>query len=851
MTCRENKMRSVLMALQKQVMRALGRPVEDYEVQSAIHEAGHQFSQAPNPTREELMQVLRGLRQQIVNSDKFTDAEKYRPANGPRSQTGLVTRLDQELERIRTGKDENGRPLRPEQLNLGKHIAGVQRMSEILAEKQDSTNEYLTVYARHMGVPLDEARSRYEKLVHTDRALRDRTHISLQDTSWQDGLKVAGLSASAQSNLTQSNQARWALETMETERRGKVASLPSRPSLQPKHRRDVLSSSDPAVKLQCAGCGQFGHTQDGCPFRREADTEREQARRLAAAQDTMDKMTVAFRAKKTLAQLDAGETVSNLSESGQRINVRIDADTITPGDTNARRILEADNALIEASVRKHRAAEKELADAKAAHAEAAAELEAVRGPIPHVSSFVQSYAYNPDAGVLEVTTRPYTLKTTGEERPAKSYYYKMDAEEFAQLEASPKFSHDISSGVFASGRNGNRYKFESDADMEAALTQRQCPSCGHWATLNSSHQCPVTGDGGDNDDWNHRMALSSAREQSRLMSLPSPVPANVKVEQVRSRVSLRMPGKVYVRDQNGAYVRDTNGRPKTIVGQMQLPDPAAVKKARGNGSAAVGEFGGNFLGGTVKGRVTVWSEPGTGTPLYHVSNVRCSCGKQPCEHATAARTRLSLVYGRAVETSSAAGGRNFATPEGNKVAVEQIRTEPHELLPKIRARRAEQMANYVARYAGQPAKMAITNRPVDTTTGRPVTEADIPPVWQTSDGRQVAVGRDAGRDVAAEVRQRLAARTSGDGDEAPRWRVHVDRSGGVWVRPPVATRDMQTKLQEAFGLPSRPGQGVYIAPDRASQHHMLDRLAGQQPRYSLPGRMPVSADNMGLHHPMV
>lgn len=831
MVCRENKGRSAAISVMKHMMRSLGiTSYRDWEAQSLTHEMGHRFAAAPDPSREELIAMWKGMRQQVLNDPTISDADKFRPATGRGGQTGIITRIDQELERIATGCDEDGNPLKPEQLNLGKHFAAVARMSGSYMRQQEAKKAYYEVYARHMGVTADEAKSRFEALTERARKLRDNTQIDLQD-GWRDGLAVAGFSSQQQADIGQSNPTRFALMTMEAERRANIASLPSRPTIRPEHVHPVLSPDDPRVAEQCVGgCGQFGHTAANCPNQAEVTAANEAAVRYAAAREKVDGMRRVAQARTDLGVLASGQPVSNVDSSGNRIVPDIDADQINPSDTAA--IAKLDEiAQGENSVRKARAAAAELKEARQANEDAQQALEAARGVIPQVSSFVQEVAYNPEASVFTVTTRPKKLVRRGRDgapagtiREGETYVYHMTQEEYAQLVASPDFGHQISTGVFVRGPQGDRFKFENTADAAEASLQRRCPSCGQWATMNSSHRCPIDGTGTSEENNRHRTALYAEREKARLAGLGVTTLDTAARDRVTARAKFRLPGKVYQK------VTDAEGNEVMVPvqGSIVLPHPRAVTKTREAGGVALGSFTTSYLDAQVSGEVAVWNEPGTGTPLYRVSKLKCSCGvRQPCRHAPVAAGFVGKPYG-AVRTTGSPGTVNFERPRDT--AEDQVPTMDRLNYSRIRERRVQAAVAYTQEYVTTPARRGFATGPRNAATGQPVSPHSIPSTWQAGNRR---VDVDDPVKVADAVRVGMAART----DDPRAWRVSVDGAGGVWVRAAVPSPNADHQLRTAFGLPSGAGRrGVYISPERAARHHMLDRLAGREPQF-LPSRI--------------
>ncbi|MDW4912444.1 hypothetical protein [Streptomyces californicus] len=263
MVCRENKGRSAVIGYQKHLLRQLGyTDYDDFELQSGIHEFGHQYEGFPAPSKKEQLAFLNGLKQQIEGDPRISSADKHRESD---RQPGMVTRIDQEISRLRTGKDEYGRPLQGKHKMRGQDLAAMQRLGVLLQRNQEAKDGYFDVYARTMGVSAAEARGRWKALVRRQKSQRENTRISLTD-QWRDNLAVSGFTAMHQADIGQSNVSRDALRIMEEERRAKLDSLPTRAALTSAQRVRLAEPGKGTV--QCAGeggCGQFGHERSACP----------------------------------------------------------------------------------------------------------------------------------------------------------------------------------------------------------------------------------------------------------------------------------------------------------------------------------------------------------------------------------------------------------------------------------------------------------------------------------------------------------------------------------------------------------------------------------------------------------
>lgn len=805
MVCRENKGRSAAIGLIKHMLRADGlTSYTDWEAQSLTHALAHRYDAAPAPSLEDQVALWKGMRQQILNNPNISDADKFRPATGRGGQPGLITRIDQELTRLATGLDEQGRPLTQAQLNIGKNFAAVTRMTGGLKRQQEAKAAYFEVYARHTGVSLTEAEDRFHELTNVGRAEREGTQIDLRD-GWRDRLQVAGLSSDQQADMGEDNRTRYALRVMESERTSKIASMPARPAIRPEHVTRVLASDDPSVKVQCVGgCGQFGHTVADCPNKAEVDAARAANDRADAARSELQFMVRVASARAAKKALDAGEAVPAVDSAGVPLLDNHGGAAIEPGDAAALADIEALAAEDGYSTRKHRAAVTEVIASKKALNSAEEALASKRGPVPPVSSFVQAVAYNPESSVFVVQMRPYKLKTTGEERPAKKYVYHMTEEDYAKLMSSPSLGEELNRLVLRRPGGNDPLKFESDADAAEAVRQRRCPTCGQWASLNSSHQCVVRRDDSNLDEYAHREQVRMSREQARLAQLKSTLAAP-DVPRARAtrldRVSI--PGR----------------------GAMSLPSAAQMSAIRQSGGVGLGKFQGNYFGATVSGHVAVWNEPGSGQPLYRVSEVKCSCGaQQPCKHAPRVTAMLSKPYG-AQQTTAQPGMRTFERP--NAAAQDQMGYPDRISYERRMEGRREAVAAYASDFANSPEQRPYAGQARVTATGEVVPPNKVPTGWVAPNGTTIDVTDPSA--VADTVRARLQPQEGG----TVKFRVSTDPAGGVWVRPAVQSSVAQEQLRAAFGLPTQPGsRGVYIGADRATRHEMLDRLAGRSPQFT-------------------
>lgn len=811
MVCRENKARSAVMGYEKHLMRQMGySDYRDFEFQSAIHEYGHQYTGSPDPSPDTYEQFLHGARQQIINDPSISDADKYRQSD---RQPGLVTRLDQEIERVRTGKDERGRDLTHDQVNRGQHFAAMKRLGVLIQRQQAARGAYLETYARSTGCTVDEARSRWDELADRPKEERENTETSLTD-DWQQRLHVTGVTSQQQADMGQSNVTRETLRLMESERQAKIHTLPTRPTVQPEQRTTFLHPNDPSAKVQCTpdGCGQFGHQPDDCPHQAEVD----QVRKATLASQEADIKAVrdghAKVAENMLQGFEDGtvepEPLTDAAPDAQKYYVipgeQPGDDTQTVADRDEtiealRRVqangdpASAQDSMLEA---KDAASRLELAEDRLAE---------TRGPVPIKSAAVNQIGYNSDTGLVEITAHPYTRKRTGDQMPAKTYLYRMAPSEYDEMMSAPSVGSWVSTHLWArESRGGNdRYKWENTAEEQEAQVQRQCPSCGQWASMTSAHQCPISGTMQSHEEAAYRDRLRQEREKARLTRLPTSLAATTPRQRVESVSTAAL----------------TDG------GRMRFPERGQMVGTRDNGKVALGGYVAQYLGHRVTGRAYTWKEPGTGQPLYRSDNVSCTCGGPPCRHAEKAGSLMAVHYGAGDASGVTPGGRRFADPAypaQDAPDTEFTRTPYH----KIRQQRREAAQTQARVFADYPERRTVASWPLDAASGAAV---DQPASWAGSDGRQVDVGDSAA--TASAVDQYLQERTG------TKWKVVSAGDGAIQVSGlsygqqgrGLSWTDQQ-RLSQSLGMPSRAGgKGVHIPADPSWRHEFLSRASGQEP----------------------
>ena len=311
--CRENKGRSALMGIQKHLASLNGgNGLVDNEYQSAIHESGHIHEGHSPFTTDEQLEMWAGLRQQIADHPGISAASKYRISEGRGGQPGVITRIDQEMARLKGGTDEHGHPLRPEQMNSGAQMAAIQRMGTLLGRVAPAKRAYLETYARHTGKSMTEATSEWNDLMSRQGNF---SNIDLTD-DFRAQLAVAGMTSQNQADIGQSGKTRDTLRIMEDRRKKALAATPSRPTPLPQ----TVDYVKPDLKqVRCGDCGRFGHDSN-CPnhaaLGRQADLDQASAHHLAV-QQAWDTQVALYAAED---QAPSPERDNEISRHRQELN---------------------------------------------------------------------------------------------------------------------------------------------------------------------------------------------------------------------------------------------------------------------------------------------------------------------------------------------------------------------------------------------------------------------------------------------------------------------------------------------------------------------------------------------------
>ncbi len=832
MVCRENKARSAVMAIQKTLCHAAGNgSMHDREFQSAIHERTHEFDGAPPMNREEQIAYWEGLKTQVEQYEHINDADKYRVSH---KQPGIVTRLDQEIARLKTGKDENGHALTAKTQNSGAQLAAAQRLGSLMQRVQQSKNGYFEIHARHTGQSVNEVESQWNTLMDQERGGRGDVGISLKD-DWKENAIGAGITTQMQADMGQSAGARDALATMERRRQGHVQQLESRPTIRDEHRTRFTSPGN--AKIRCSGCGQFGHEEPDCPnrdlMRQRADIiqERVHYSELQSAAVIDDELT--------------NTPDSELVAYGRDEHGIPDSDVVARG-ADARKLLERERdelldgkeALPMASVQ-----------TKLAHLDKTdRDIEStLMARAPRVSSAISEWAYDPASGTLLVTSQPRRNKKTGQITPARQYTYRVPRDVNERALNAESVGAVLNATVWRKGRKGNNegFRFENRADQEAALTQRRCPTCGQFATLNSSHTCEVPGSRSDGSYDRHRAAYAQWRKDKRHADADGQ-PAPHEPKPVREL----MPGSSK-RLQDGSELR--------LIRRREVDDTI------GNGGVARAVTVLKSNGAQVEGTVTAWTDS---DGMRHVSPIsaaggnglRCSCAdyraRYDCQHVKNATLAVAKEWGAnpTNRPELVPGGPSRAQLEHNSDA--SFDAPNHELarmsyadIMNMRDNENEQSVAGLRsrRQAGQ----SMTTPRVAPPTGVDGHAVAWPTRWTRADTGDASESSGAGEtvdlnDVRA-VRYRIRAalysqsgRYAKRGEKRKTFSVVANPDGSLRVSVPPSRRNpdgvalpderRQLARQLGFSVDKVSQHGITIPPDPSWRAEFLDRSYGDEPR---------------------
>lgn len=823
MVCRENKGRSAQMGIVKAFQRQYGDAFNDAEVQSLIHQVKHDGdaldTEAP-VTVEEQIDMMRRLRAQVASMDVLSEAEKYRVSD---QRPGVITRIDQEIKRLESGKDERGKPLRPAQFNSHSHIYAMQRIGQNLERLAPAKEQFLDTNARHRGISYDEAKAEWNALMKREGHFEARSKVS---DDLRESLATAGVDAQTQMNLGVSGRAVDAMEIMERRRLEAVDALEKKSAIgEGTSMGTFVSPKDPKARLKCKVCGQFGHDESSCP-----NTVRR------------DEIKSIERQRNALDQQSAVEESARYARNSSDDDIRLMHGTDDPAQWRQ-------DALIAEAEQKKSAAYLSPADRARAFRKldrAQARLEAeIRDTGLKVSPEVSSIDYNKDTGLLVVQPHP---DADGNQSPAVIRRCRpAEAEEFAELARTQSLKTALDATV-----GEEKHQFANRQDAEAALTMHRCPSCGQWASLNSGHRCPVPG--GPSEQAEHdrrRRRIEEQQRRRREQAESGEYVAVLEREQLFSSARFEKRRMQYtLGGQNYAI----------SVNEMRFGKAAQVAQAVDDGKVATPSAYFAFPDGVVQGKASVWATD-DGTPVMSLRDIgmegtglRCDCAQYKangrCKHLAAARSQLMRAYRAHTVADGVLPGEELnlktrTAPDG--LELNDDRPGINRLMALKNARRREEMSKYLENRAGG---YGVTTLMVEGPTNQEGEAVDWPETWSPQtvrdDGgerKAASVGKETNLRDSAEVADRMRyllsnrmAEMPGGSTERLKFSAKKrDIPGGITVNipkkfmsaSPGRRRAAQRALAETLGVPPQTvtSKGVFIPDNPATYAEFLDRAA--------------------------
>lgn len=605
--CRENKARSVLIGLNKHYLRQDGwTDYTDNEFQSAFHDYGHRFEDAEVPNEKDQRKLLEGLRASIEQDPRISDADKYRPArpNARTDNPGLVTRIDQEIKRLETGVHERtGKPLTNAQKMGGKQWASIQRLSAFVQRTQPAKDAYIEMNARHRGVDVEQARTEWKKFVDVPPKARvnddtgeSMSQISLRDT-YRDDLSVAGLTSEQQADVSQSAATRYAVQEMEKRRKEAIRQLPKRSAVDETNTVHFASSAGNSVK--CEQCGQFGHEAPACPNGQTVSKIQEARQRAQIAETRITAVTT--RKERLAAEIEKLHTKESRARGTE---------------AKAKVVEEIKTLRSESNSLEHQ--ERRLIALRDYEEDNAAQFryELIQAG-PHTSNLAETIAYNPATGYMRINFRG----KNGRRRRSEYRISRQEYEDFISSENHRSFAAETFRRPTHLG-GSDQWQYENPADTAAAREIHQCPTCGRWASLTSSHTCPVPGSRRANDDARSRADAALADDSTY----------------------------------NSAPVRIGPGKSTPLaggLGTLNFAAPQAVTNQVDSDQTVSAMISGRFPDGAVTGHVTVWDDREHGRSISTApesgATVKCTCAeyrkRQVCRHIGEVTRQLSSAYG--------------------------------------------------------------------------------------------------------------------------------------------------------------------------------------------------------------
>ncbi|MDN5757151.1 MAG: hypothetical protein L0H59_01260 [Tomitella sp.] len=822
MVCRENKARSFCIGLVKRMQRHSGGPAfHDAEIQSSQHEHKHAYEAmthafASDPKKWETMQrdYWMALRQKIADSPDYSEQDKYRKSEGRGGQPGLITRLDQELDRLRTGKDESGKLLRPEQLNKPEDMMAITRAGSVLERIGPAKENFLEMNARHRGVPMRQARTEWNELMNRKG---DFSNISLTD-DYRDSLSAAGVTARDQADLGQSGRARDAMRVMEQRRTEAVGKLEHRPTIRPEHkRREYVDPHSEAATIRCSACGQFGHEDAACP---NGD--------IVAKRKSVDEAKTALgrgvEARKHRALVDRNDEelqqLMDQSVPGQFASVaafrshheeRIDEILDGKQELSGEQIRLGQRSI----AREERSLTKELAS---------------RGGTP---SWVKEVHYNPENGLLVVRPQDKATKD-GVYKKARPFARRVSPETMEQLLDHPKgIGVAVNEMGLIRGNEVTNYVFENPDDMAAATRQHRCPSCGQWASLDTSHRCVIKD--GPSEEYKVRDLAAKSAYADALLAAEGAAP-----DTPSKSPSLR---STFPTDSRPIAIAANAEGTEALHGRIVTARPTAVVDTVNKGDVAAPAIRASYPDAEVTGTFAVWEDLDAQRvmsphPLAGSKGMRCTCEVYAengnCRHVRGTFNTMRKGYGAVYARQSVPGGTSLASNTAADAPLGTQRRLSYAQIQQMRSNDAEAFNDLFETRGTTGADLAAPAAvPPRTADGTPT---DEPHRWDRNPNMTERPGKPVdlsdSKQVAGRVRRLLAGRP-------PRvyFSVRREPNDGITVNIPPKARGTgeesyyKAELGRLLGTEAVRGkQGYYIPPTAASRFAALDKAAGDPGR---------------------
>lgn len=842
MVCRENKGRSAVIGVTKAMhgfMNSSTR-LHDAEYQSMQHQFRHEMEAVTEVptfhgksletwdswTAEEQISVWESMRSRIKDmpDEIISEANKYRQSD---RQPGVITRIDQEIKRLKTGRTEKNTKLSSAQTNSGTDMLATFKMMSAIERVAPSRSQFLETQARQRGSTYEEVEAEWNDEMSVKK---DLSQISLTD-DYRDSMSVAGVDAQMQADLGQSGRARRAMAVMQSRTEKNLENHrkknPPRNTMDsPDMEKGFLPASDPRRQLRCATCGQFGHEEGGCPNQALIKKHNEQAARRASADRALRLHDQNRLAKLSDAKLAEKLKKSNSTETPEQFRERVNNELANAGSLPS----------VQELKKEHNAASREIGKL---NRELQASSLAFSGKVSNV-------AYSRSSGVLKVNVAEHA-NANGETIPARVHYFQARPEEARKVLDADDVDAAVNAEFLAEENIGRR--FDNEAELQAALRQDRCPNCGRWASLNSNHRCAVEGGPSEADD----AQLSKYRMQKRAIARNAAETGSTLPESQLPNFSY---GSKMASTQ--APSMDENGR---RVGTLRTGSPAEKREVVDNDDVYIApvQFKSTPDGGTVTGKVAVWNDPVSGMDLVAVDGqsghggLKCSCDAYGengnCPHIGNAKKAVSRRLEAALIGPSSNIGESVDEIHSRRATDGDVIAPNRKSYSQLQQLRKQDNARFVAmfgerRRAGQFAGQWHAGDITDVATGDRV---DPPTTWQRSDEYTSKTGQPVDLSDQKQVQRRVRNLLGSKGGRGTRHKFSIvnGKDGSITIDIPRSVRskgsprevaEARGLLREQFDLPAtyRLAGGVRIDGNPAAYHYALDRAAGDPPRLRPP-----------------